>query len=139
MKKLILLFLAFALVPQVFADIIAPSYQQTFGTLFLIFLANYGINFILIFIQSKIWLDIEIKRIFIGLLIITPILMIIEGLISGGGSLGLSLFVKSLILIFLAYVIIGKFYWKLENTKIILTSIIMGVITNPYWLFKIIF
>ena len=65
--------------------------------------------------------------------------MIIEGLISGGGSLGLSLFVKSLILIFLAYVIIGKFYWKLENTKIILTSIIMGVITNPYWLFKIIF
>ena len=140
MKKFILVLLSvFALIPRVLADVIAPTYQQTFGTLFLIFLANYIINFILIFIQSKIWLDVKIKSILIGLLIITPILMITEGLISGGGDLGLSLFIKSLIIIFIAYLIIGKFYWKLENIKIVLTSIIMCIITNPYWFFKIIF
>src|SRR3989338_2515131 len=80
-QKLTLLSILFLLlIPSALADIRPPSPGETAVVWLVLLIFNYIINFILICIQSKIWLHLGFKKIAAGLAIITPIMFVVEGL-----------------------------------------------------------
>jgi hypothetical protein len=136
MKKIsvpILVFIAF--IPAVLADFISPPWYHYSSLLFglLLMAVNYIINFIIILIQSKIWLDIRYKLIAIGLLIITPVMFVVEYLLTSlvFDSYGWQVGLLSFPVIFLSYFLISEYLWKLENKRSLLTALIMSIVTNP--------
>jgi len=140
MKKIIILMvLSIFLIPSVLADLITPP------LLFLGFgasiLMNYMINFFLIFIQSKIWLKLKFKKIALGLLIVTPIIFFLETypLFSIYNYKDVSYFLFNFVIIAPLYFLLSKIFWKLDIKHSIVTSIIMGIITNPAIGFIILF
>ncbi len=135
-----LIILAIILMPLVSADLIATPGSEIGLTIVLIFLGNYCINFLLVYIQSKIWLDIKLRKIVIGLIIITPIIMFIEVFILESFFMHITkLFLYSLLVIVVFYFLIGKFYWKADYGKTLVTSLAMGILTNPAWLRLLLF
>ena len=115
LKYKFLFFLALVLLPSVSADLIASSGGSRIGlSIILIFLGNYCINFLLILIQSKIWLNLKLAKIAIGLIITTPIIMIIEVFVLESLFSNITkLFLYSLFIIVIFYFLIGKLYWKI--------------------------
>ncbi len=139
------------LMPVINADLYVPTYIT--AAFFLIALViNYIINFILVFIQSKIWLKIKLNKIFIGLIGITILVFIVEYsmtvipdfLYSQGEFPGENILNQSaipsfalitFILIAVVYFLVSKYYWKLTDKKSLITSVVMGILTNPAILF----
>jgi hypothetical protein len=143
------------LIPSVFADIIAiaPSPGEYAVFYLILLIINYVINFILIGIQSKIWLHLGFKKIALGLAIITPIMFVVEGLVLWLIQLGpysrlyeslVVLLLFSLVnfgIIFANYFLLAKHFWNLDKKQSVRTAIIMGIITNPalYYFFMFLY
>lgn len=143
-SKLTLLILFFLLLmPSVLADIRAPSPGETAVVWLVLLIFNYIVNFILIGIQSKIWLHLGFKKIAIGLAIITPIMFVVEGFVLWLIQIGpysrlyeslLVLFLFALVnfgLIFANYFFLAKHFWHLKRKQTLTTAIIMAILTNP--------
>ena len=145
-SKLAIVVLFLLLIPSVFADILPPPPGEYALFYVIILIFNYIINFILISIQSGIWLHLGFKKIATGLAIITPIMFVVEGLFlwliravpypynAPFYSSILVIFILAVVnfgLIFANYFFLAKYFWHLERKQTLTTAIVMGILTNP--------
>jgi hypothetical protein len=137
MKRLIPFVMLLVMIPAVLADLLPPPPSVVLGGALLLLVSNYIINMIIILVQSKIWLMLEFKKIATGLAIITPIMFVVEYLLTSTfrGILfdyyGFKIGLISFVVIYFSYFLLSTYFWKLDPKKSIITSLVMGLLTNP--------
>jgi hypothetical protein len=143
MKKLIYIAMLMLILPAVFADIVAPPPSVVIGTGVIVIAValvfNYGINFCLSLPISILVADTKVRDIAKGLLIITPIMLVLEilfiALVKTWRSPHLiAVWMFSFVLIFLCYFIIGEKMWDMSGWEASIVAGIMAVITNPMYI-----
>ncbi|MBW2997334.1 hypothetical protein KY349_03275 [Candidatus Woesearchaeota archaeon] len=131
------------LAPSVLADLAAPppglmlvEFTIVFGAFLLL---NYGINFAISFPLTRVVSRIPAKKLAKGLLIITPIMLVLESifilLIDPKELIHVEVvWIFSAVVIFLCYFMTGEKMWKMKRDKAVIIAMFMALLTNPAYL-----